>query len=98
MDMNALMRQAQQMQRNIEKAKEEFDNREFNFTAAGGAIELVIKGNKTLSSINIDESLSLSLLIETVVNFVLMIEPDAPITPNIETLSIVGFITSELIV
>lgn len=57
MNMNMLMQQAQKMQRDIEKAKEEFDNKEFNFSAAGGAIELVIKGNKTLSSISIDESL-----------------------------------------
>ncbi len=57
MDMNALMRQAQQMQRNIEKAKQEFDNKEFPFSAAGGAIEIVIRGDKKLSSIKIDESL-----------------------------------------
>ena len=57
MNMNMLMQQAQKMQRDIEKAKEEFEAKEFNYSAAGGAIEIVIKGNKKLSSINIDESL-----------------------------------------
>ncbi len=57
MNMNMLMQQAQKMQRDIEKVKAEFDNKEFNYSAAGGAIEIVIKGNKKLSSIKIDESL-----------------------------------------
>ena len=57
MNMNMLMQQAQKMQRDIEKAKQEFDAKEFEFNAAGGAIEIVIKGNKKLSSIKIDESL-----------------------------------------
>ena len=56
MDMNMLMQQAQKMQRNLEKAKKELEEKLFTFQSAGGAIELQIYGSKKIEKITIDES------------------------------------------
>lgn len=57
MDMNMLMRQAQNMQRQLEKKKKEVEEKEFIVTSNGGAITVTIMGNKKVNKIEIDEDL-----------------------------------------
>lgn len=48
-----LMRQAQKMQEEMAKAKQELEESEFTSSVGGGMVEVKMKGNRTLSSINI---------------------------------------------
>ncbi len=57
MDMNMLMQQAQKMQRNLEKARKEIEEKMFSFESAGGARKLDIYGNKKIEKIIIDQDL-----------------------------------------
>ncbi len=56
MNINALMQQAQKMQKEMNKLTEELEKKSFTITSAGGAIEIVIKGTKKIESIKIDEA------------------------------------------
>lgn len=49
MNMNALMKQAQKMQADMQKLQEELENREYTATAGGGAVTAVVKGKALLS-------------------------------------------------
>lgn len=53
MNLNQLMKEAKKMQADIEKSQEELGNKEFSATAGGGAIEVVISGNKVIKSMKI---------------------------------------------
>ena len=53
MNINQLMKQAKQMQADIEKSQEELGSKEFSATAGGGAIEVVVSGNKVVKSMKI---------------------------------------------
>ncbi|MGN1295449.1 MAG: YbaB/EbfC family nucleoid-associated protein [Bacilli bacterium] len=55
MDMNALMRQAQAMQRQMMKAQRELEEKLFELDSAGGAIHISLYGSKKIESINIDK-------------------------------------------
>ena len=55
MDMNALMRQAQAMQRQMMKAQRELEAKLFELDSAGGAIHVSIYGSKKIESIKIDK-------------------------------------------
>lgn len=57
MNMNALMQQAQKMQREMEKAQKELEEKEFEILSAGGGIKVVINGTKTIKSIDIDKEI-----------------------------------------
>ena len=57
MDMNALMRQAQNMQKQLAKKQKEVEEKEFVVTSNGGAITISIMGSKKVNSITIDEDL-----------------------------------------
>ena len=57
MDINALMRQAQSMQRQMQKKQKEVEEQEFVVTSNGGAISVTIKGDKRIQKIDIDEDL-----------------------------------------
>ena len=57
MDMNALMRQAQSMQRQMAKKQKEVEEQEFVVSSNGGAIVITIKGDKKILKIEIDEDL-----------------------------------------
>lgn len=48
-----IMRQAQKMQEDMARAREELDNTEFKSSVGGGMVEVVMLGNKTLKSIKI---------------------------------------------
>jgi len=53
-NMNNLMKQAQKMQKKMEEAKEELDNRTLETSSGGGVVKVVINGKKELQEITID--------------------------------------------
>ena len=53
--MQALMRQANQMQTRMKKAQEELATREFETTAGGGAIKIVMMGDYKIKTIEIQD-------------------------------------------
>ena len=55
-NMQAMMRQAQKMQQDALKAKEELDNTIFEGTASGGLVKIEISGAFDMQSIKIDPS------------------------------------------
>ena len=52
-DMNSLMRQAQKMQEEMEKAQEEIKAKEYSTTVGGGVVEITMTGDKILKSITL---------------------------------------------
>ena len=54
MNMQAMMKQAQQMQRDMMKAKEEIDNTEF--TGESSLVKVTMNGTKMVQKIEIDKS------------------------------------------
>ena len=52
MNMQAMLRQAQQMQKDMLKAKEEIDNSEF--IGESSFVKVTLKGNKNLKKVEID--------------------------------------------
>lgn len=57
MNMNALMQQAQKMQREMEKAQKDLEAKEFEVVSAGGGIKVVITGAKNIKSIELDKDI-----------------------------------------
>ena len=55
--MGNLMKQAQQMQENMQKAQEEIANMEITGTAGGGMVTVVMTGRHDLKRVNIDQTL-----------------------------------------
>ena len=53
-NMQNLMKQAQKMQEDMARAKEEIAEAEMEGVAGGGAVKLVLNGNKELISISLD--------------------------------------------
>lgn len=54
MNMQALMQQAQRMQREMQKKQAEIEASTFNIESAGGAIKIAIKGTRQIEKIDID--------------------------------------------
>ena len=54
MNMQQLLIQAQKVQRELQKKHAELEQREFTVTK-GGAVTVVVNGNKTIKSINVDK-------------------------------------------
>ena len=52
-NMSNLMRQAQRMQRQMEEQQKEMENKEFEATAGGGAVKLVITGAREVKKLEI---------------------------------------------
>lgn len=55
MNINALMQQAQKMQKEMQKKQKELDEKLFEIESAGGAIKISIYGNRTIEKIDIDK-------------------------------------------
>ena len=53
-NMNNLMKQAQKMQKQMEQAQADLEERDFTATAGGGAVSIVVSGKRELKSIEID--------------------------------------------
>ncbi len=56
-NMQQLMKQAQKMQEDALKAKQEVEDSEHTGKASGGLVTVVVDGNSKLKSINIDPSI-----------------------------------------
>ncbi len=54
MDMNQLMKQAQQMQQQMKKAQEELAEKTVEAESGGGMVKVVLNGKQELVSIHID--------------------------------------------
>ena len=50
-NMNSMIKQAQKMQEEMEKAQEEIKAKEYSTTVGGGVVEITMTGDKTLQSI-----------------------------------------------
>ena len=57
MNMNALMQQAQKMQREMEKAQKDLEAKEFEIVSAGGGIKVIITGAIVIKSIELDKDI-----------------------------------------
>ncbi|MFW1676974.1 YbaB/EbfC family nucleoid-associated protein [Pontibacter sp. JAM-7] len=55
--MGNLMKQAQQMQENLQKAQEQIDSTELTGESGAGLVKVVMNGRHDVRSINIDDSL-----------------------------------------
>lgn len=53
-NMNAMVKQAQKMQEDIQTVQEKLENEEFTETAGGGMIELTMTGGKVLKSVKLN--------------------------------------------
>ena len=56
-NMNAMIRQAQKMQEEMEALQEELNEREYMIESGGGAVKLVINGKKEITSLEIQKEL-----------------------------------------
>ena len=54
MNMQQMLAQAQKMQRELQKAQEELKQKEFT-VSKGGAVTIVVLGDKTIKSVSIDK-------------------------------------------
>ncbi len=54
-NMSNLMKQAQKMQRQMEQASKELEEKEFTVTAGGGAVTVTISGRKEILSVKLQE-------------------------------------------
>lgn len=54
-NMNNLMKQAQRMQRQMEEQAKEMEEKEFEATAGGGAVKVVVSGKKEVLSVKLAE-------------------------------------------
>ena len=57
MDIKGLMRQAQEMQKKMQKAQEELANKEYQGSAGGDMVKVIVSGDQTVKKIDIDPSL-----------------------------------------
>ena len=55
MNINALMQQAQKMQKDMEKAQKQLESTLFEVESAGGAIKISIYGSRKIEKIDIDK-------------------------------------------
>ena len=55
MSINALMQQAQKMQKDMEKAQKQLESTLFEVESAGGAIKISIYGSRKIEKIDIDK-------------------------------------------
>lgn len=54
-NMGNLMKQAQKMQKQMEEAAKELEEKEFTATAGGGAVTVTVSGKKVVKSIKLSE-------------------------------------------
>ncbi len=57
MNMQALLKQAQKMQKELAKVENELNENEYESTMGGGVIKVTVKGNMEVQNISINEEL-----------------------------------------
>ena len=55
MNLNNLMKEAKKMQADMEKSQEELSVQEFDASTGGGAVKVVVTGDKTIKSLVLDK-------------------------------------------
>lgn len=55
-NMNNLMKQAQKLQRQMEEQAKEFESMEFEASAGGGAVSVVVSGKKEITKVSLDKN------------------------------------------
>ena len=55
MNMNNLMKQYQKMQKKLEETQEELAKKEYTGQAGGGAVQIIINGEKKVLSVKLDK-------------------------------------------
>ncbi|MFR0823109.1 MAG: YbaB/EbfC family nucleoid-associated protein [Clostridia bacterium] len=55
MNINQLMKQAKKMQADMEKSQEELGTKEFESTAGGGAVKVIVTGTKQIKEITLQK-------------------------------------------
>ena len=54
-NMNNLMKQAQKMQKQMEESQKALEEKEFTAAAGGGAVEVTVTGNRTVTKVKLSE-------------------------------------------
>lgn len=55
MNMQKMLQQAKQMQKELQEKQEEFENESFTGQAGGGAVSVTLKGDGSVESVDIEE-------------------------------------------
>ena len=55
MNMGALLKQAQRMQRQMEESQKELETKEFTAKAGGGAVEVTVTGKREVTKVKLSE-------------------------------------------
>ena len=55
MNINQLMKEAKKMQADMEKSQEELSTKTFSASAGGGAVNVVVTGDKKIQSLNLNK-------------------------------------------
>lgn len=94
--MQAMMKQVNQMKAKMEKLQAELAEREYHATAGGEAVKVTVKGENTLSNIQISEDLFKSGDSEMLQDLILLACNDALKTAKSESEKEMGKITGPL--
>lgn len=54
-NINQLMKEAKKMQSDMEKTQEEIASKDFDATAGGGAVKVIVSGDKKIKSLKLDK-------------------------------------------
>ncbi|MDE0895161.1 MAG: YbaB/EbfC family nucleoid-associated protein [Planctomycetota bacterium] len=76
-DMGSLLKQAQQMQRELDKVREELASRQIEGTAGGRAVVVTLTGSREVVSVEISEELAKDGQRDTIQEMVLVALRDA---------------------
>jgi len=76
-DMGSLLKQAQQMQRELDKVREELASRQIEGTAGGRAVVVTLTGSREVVSVEISEELARDGQRDTIQEMVLVALRDA---------------------
>lgn len=94
--LNAMMRQAQKMQADMESKQQELQAKEYDISAGGGAVQIKINGKKELLSLQISEAIVDPEDIETLQDILIAAFNEAIKTVEAESADEMGRIAGSL--
>lgn len=95
-NLNAMMRQAQKMQADMESKQQELQAKEYDISAGGGAVQIKINGKKKLLSLQISEAIVDPEDIETLQDILIAAFNEAIKTVEAESADEMGRIAGSL--
>ena len=95
-NLNAMMRQAQKMQADMESKQQELQAKEYDISAGGGAVQIKINGKKELLSLQISEAIVNPEDIETLQDILIAAFNEAIKTVEAESADEMGRIAGSL--